>query len=226
MRTSEFDKLAREQLLPLLPEFALATGLLFEVPIAALLRGLTFQGSSYDQTSFYLVAFVQPLYVPSDDVVPTFGQRSPRFPTTDALGEIEAFVTGAGRTFLQQVKMPVEFAHWLEREEQGHKPDPFAHEALAYSWLLAGQAQAAGRWLDLTADGADAYVRQDIEEGLYRENEEHPLLSLLERVARVRDALAGSSQEALAVLERWRQATGAQLGLSQHLEPARTRASR
>ena len=64
MRTSEFDKLAREQLRTLLPDFTLATGLVFEVPIADLLRGLSFQGSSYDQTSFYLVAFVQPLYIP------------------------------------------------------------------------------------------------------------------------------------------------------------------
>jgi hypothetical protein len=103
---------------------------------------------------------------------------------------------------------------------RGHSGTP------AYSWLLAGQAQVGGRWLDLAAEGAGAYARQDIEEGLYGENEEHPLLSLLERVARVRDALAGSAQDALAVLERWRQATGAQLGLSQHLEPARTRASR
>lgn len=109
MRTSEFDKLAREQLRTLLPDFAVATGLVFEVPIADLLRGLSFQGSSYDQTSFYLVAFIQPLYIPSDEVVPTFSERSPRFPATDALGEIRSFVTGTGRTFFEQLRTPADF---------------------------------------------------------------------------------------------------------------------
>jgi hypothetical protein len=226
MRTSEFNKLAREQLRPLLPDFALATGLLFEVPIADLLRGLTFQGSSYDQTSFFLVAFVQPLYIPSDEVVPTFGKRSPRFPATDALDDIESFVTGAGRTFLEQLATPVDFANWLEREERGHRPDPFALEALACSRLLAGQTPVARRWLDLAAESAAGYIRRDIEEGLYAENEEHPLLSVLERTAHLRDALILSAEDALAVLERWRQETASHLGLSQHLEPARTRASR
>ncbi|MFL5920937.1 MAG: hypothetical protein ACJ75Q_14340 [Gaiellaceae bacterium] len=225
MRTSEFDKLAREQLRTLLPDFAVATGLVFEVPIADLLRGLSFQGSSYDQTSFYLVAFIQPLYIPSDEVVPTFSERSPRFPGTDALGEIRSFVAGAGRTFFEHLRTPADFADWLEREERGHRPDPFALEALAYSRLLAGQAEVARRWLDLTAETAGAYIRRDIDEGLYAENEEHPLLTVRERTTQLCDALAVSAQDALAVLERWRQETASHLGLSQHLAPARTRAS-
>jgi hypothetical protein len=177
-------------------------------------------------TSFYLVAFIQPLYIPSDEVVPTFSERSPRFPDTDAFGEIRSFVTGTGRTFFEQLRTPADFANWLEREERGHRPDPFALEALAYSRLLAGQAEVARRWLDLTAETAGAYIRQDIDEGLYAENEEHPLLTVRERTAQLCDALAVSAQDALALLERWRQETASQLGLSQHLARVRTRAPR
>lgn len=96
---------------------------------------------------------------------------------------------------------------------------------MAYSRLLAGQAEVARRWLDLTAETAGAYIRRDIDEGLYAENEEHPLLTVRERTTQLCDALAVSAQDALAVLERWRQETASHLGLSQHLAPARTRAS-
>jgi hypothetical protein len=40
-----------------------------------------------------------PLYVPSDEEMPTFGERSPRFGSTDARGDIESFVAGPARPF-------------------------------------------------------------------------------------------------------------------------------
>jgi hypothetical protein len=224
MRTSEFNSLARERLRPLLPKYEVAAGLLFVAPIAELLRGLTFQGSSFDRSSFYLVAFVQPLYVPSDEEIPTFGERSLRFATTDARDGIESFVRGPARAFLERLKTPADLAEWLERTEKGHEPDPFAFEALAYSLLLASRAQEAERWLEATAESASAYIRTDIEEGLYSEDEEHPLRAVRERTAEVRTALAASTEDAIAILERWRQETARALGLSEHLgAPERVR---
>jgi hypothetical protein len=219
MKTSEFDKLAREQLRPLLPGFEAAKGLLFEAPIEDLLRGFTFQGSSYDRTSFYLVAFVQPLYVPSDEELPTFSERSPRLASTDALDDIRSFVEGSGRKFLERLRTPTDLADWLEREEAGHKPDPFALEALAYSALLAVRSEDAEQWLEVAAKTAEEYVRDDLDEGLYAKDEEHPLQAVLERTAQVRDALDASANEALALLERWREETARKLGLSKHLAP-------
>ena len=224
MRTSEFNSLARKQLRPLLPKYEVAAGLLFEAPIADLLRGLTFQGSSFDRTSFYLVAFVQPLYVPSDEEMPTFGQRSPRFATTDARDGIESFVSGPARAFLQRLRTPSDLAGWLEHTEKGHEPDPFAFEVLAYSLLLASRAQEAERWLGVTAESASAYIRADIEERLYAEDAERPLCAVRERTAQVRNALAASTEDAIAILERWRQETARALGLSEHLgAPERVR---
>jgi hypothetical protein len=219
MKTSEFNKLAREQLRPLLPGFEVAKGMLFEAPVGDLLRGFTFQGSSYDRTSFYLVAFVQPLYVPSDEELPTFSERSPRLASTDALDDIRSFVEGPGRKFLEGLETPADLADWLKREEAGHKPDPFALEALAYSALLGGGAEDAERWLETTRKTADAYIRDDIDEGLYAKDEEHPLQAVLERTAQVRDALETSADEAIALLERWREETARNLGLTKHLAP-------
>jgi hypothetical protein len=219
MKTSEFDKLAREQFLPLLPGFEGAKGLLFEKPIGDLLRGFTFQGSSYDRTSFHLVAFVQPLYIPADEEMPTFSERSPRLASTNALDDIRSFIDGPGRKFLEGLRTPGDFADWLEREEAGHKPDPFALEALAYSGLLADRVDDAERWLEAAATSADAYMRDDVDEGLYAKDEEHPLQAVLQRTAQVRDALDSGAEEAIALLERWREETARNLGLSKHLAP-------
>jgi hypothetical protein len=220
MKTSDFNKLAREQLLPLLPGFEVAKGMVFAAPIGDLLRGFTFQGSSYDK-SFYLVAFVQPLYVPSDEEEPSFSERSPRFAGADeARDEIESFVTGPGSAFLSEIETPEDLAAWIEREETGHKPDPYALEALAYSLALARRTDDADRWLDVTVESAESYIRSDIEEGLYTKDEEHPLEPVLERAAQVREALGTSEQKAIALLEQWREETADGLGLSKHLAPS------
>ena len=94
---------------------------------------------------------------------------------TDARDDIESFVAGPAHVFLEKLGTPADLAEWLQREERGHEPDPFAVEALAYSLLLAGRAQEAERWLEVTAESASAYIRTDLEEGLYAEDEEHPL---------------------------------------------------
>jgi len=40
-----------------------------------------------------------------------------------------------------------------------------------------------------------------------------------ERTAEVRNALVASAEDAIAILERWRQETARALGLSEHLAP-------
>jgi hypothetical protein len=85
--------------------------------------------------------------------------------------------------------------------------------------VLAGRAEDAERWLEVVAKAAGEYIREDIDEGLYAKDEEHPLQAVLERTEQVRKALATSADEAVALLERWREETARNLGLSKHLAP-------
>ena len=84
--------MARAQLRPLLPKYEVAAGLLFEAPTADLLRGLTFQGSSFDRSSFYLVAFVQRVSGPALS------------PLVGLLLETDAVAVGGGDHFSQPAR--------------------------------------------------------------------------------------------------------------------------
>lgn len=137
----------------------------------------------------------------------------------EATDEIASFVRGAGLKFLERIRTPADLAEWLEREETGHKPDPFALEALAYSLVLAGHEEDAKRWLELVREAAGAYIRDDVAEDLYSEDEEHPLEPVLERVAQVGEALERAPEAAIELLNRRREETAQNLGLSDHLAP-------
>jgi hypothetical protein len=162
---------------------------------------------------------VQPLYVPADEELPTFSERSRRLGGIDATDEIASFVRGPGLKFLERLRTPAELAEWLEREETGHKPDPFALEALAYSLVLSGHEEDGERWLELARETAGAYIRDDVAEDLYSEDEEHPLEPVVERVAQVREALEQAPDAAIELLDRWRKETAQNLGVSDYLAP-------
>jgi hypothetical protein len=218
MTTREFEKLAREHLLPLLPGFEVKKGLLFETPIGYLLRGLTFQPSQYDRDSLYLSVFVQALYVPEEVVLATHDERSPRFAATETEA-MRAFVAGPGRGLLDQLRTPADLAECLESRERGHPPDPFPLEVLAYSQLLSGRRDEAERVLEVVESSGYELIQSDLDEGLYSDDEAHPLGTVLERMAQVREALSTSVEDAIALLERWREQTARNLSLSQHLAP-------
>ena len=64
MTTKEFIALEKS-LLPDLPDFAVKGPLMFIPPAERLLRGISFEGSSFDKTSFYVTVFVMPLCIPT-----------------------------------------------------------------------------------------------------------------------------------------------------------------
>ena len=58
-------------------DYRLKNRLLVRVPIGHILCGILFEPSAFSKEPFYINAFVQPLYVPSDHLVLTFGIRVP-----------------------------------------------------------------------------------------------------------------------------------------------------
>lgn len=64
MNTSEWQKLAREHLLPHFPEMKLVGRWLLYAPIGWQVRGFTYEPSGYDKLLFTVYAGVIPLYVP------------------------------------------------------------------------------------------------------------------------------------------------------------------
>jgi hypothetical protein len=219
MTRRAFEKLAREHFLPLLPGFEVKKGLLFETPIGYLLRGLTYQPSQYDRNALYLSVFVQALYVPEEDLIGTHGERTPVLDAKE-IEEMRAFVLGPGGRLLDQLRTPADLAKCLERREKGHPPDPRPLEALAFSQLLSGRTRDAERVLDVVETSARELIQSAVEEGLYTEDERHPLQAVLERTEEVREALAKNTEDAIGLLEQWREETARNLGLSDHLAPS------
>ena len=74
MKTRKFVDLERRLAMDF-PDFAIKGTLMFLSPPIRLLRGLCFEGSSFDKTSFYVNFFVLPLCRPTDHLYFSFGGR-------------------------------------------------------------------------------------------------------------------------------------------------------
>jgi hypothetical protein len=64
-----------KRLLPEFPDLTIKGRLMFVKPIEQVLRGINFEGSKYNDTSFYVTVFVMPLCVPTDHLYFNFGNR-------------------------------------------------------------------------------------------------------------------------------------------------------
>lgn len=70
-----WSRLARAHLLPALPGYAVRGRLIFRTPIEMLLVGLACEPSAFAKELFTVHAFVQPLYVPSNHITFSLGDR-------------------------------------------------------------------------------------------------------------------------------------------------------
>ena len=75
MKSSLLKRLSQRYLLPHLAGVGIQRNLLYCEGIRCLLRGCVVESSSFDSNRFTVEAFVQPLYVPQESVVLTFGKR-------------------------------------------------------------------------------------------------------------------------------------------------------
>ncbi len=57
------------------PEYRLKNRLLVRLPVGSILGGVLFEPSAFAKEPFYINIFVQPLYIPSEHLVLSFGER-------------------------------------------------------------------------------------------------------------------------------------------------------
>jgi hypothetical protein len=67
-----YDKIYSE-----IPDYGRKDHLLVRIPIRSLLYGILFDSSAFSKEAFYINIFVQPLYIPKEYLVLTFGIRVP-----------------------------------------------------------------------------------------------------------------------------------------------------
>ena len=75
MKNSQFASLARKiDMVGLLPGFIVKGALVYAVPVGDILRGICFSRSG-DKNGFYVHYFFQPMFIPVEYVILSFGQR-------------------------------------------------------------------------------------------------------------------------------------------------------
>lgn len=143
MKSRDFERIAK-QLLPLLSGFAINGNLLFIAPIRHLLKGVFFNPSA-DKHSFYVQVFVQPMYVPSEQIVFNFGFRLGGNAyawdgTAPSLAHdlMQAIIKQAV-PFLDPIHTPGEMLAAAKRIPL--LGDPMVREAIAYAWARIGDAE-------------------------------------------------------------------------------------
>jgi hypothetical protein len=215
VRVREFERYAKEHLLPVLPQFEIKRGRLFESPIDDLLRGFGHQPSNFSRTGFYLSSFVQPLYVPNDVIIGPVGDRTgPWQVDEDSPDDVRAFVEQA-LVSLNSVRTPADLVEWLQADlKEGD--DPHRREELAYSLILTGDVAAARRQIDAAIASTEdliaetAYLFADTDE-------DEPLLEVVGRLRQVGEKLESDVREARRLLCEWRLLTARNLGVAEYL---------
>ncbi len=210
MKVSQWKSLVNNYLLPHLPDFTFKGSLLYAEPVEWLLRGFSFEPSAWDRSSFYLWAFIQPLYVPSDHVYYLFGKRlgsglGLRFEEEkrqESMTDLLTCIQQEGIPYLQQIQTPSDVA-WKAKEVHPNPADPYVVEAVAYSLILIGQYSQADKEMTHLL----AYWEQEAEHDWHYQQ--------MGRVYRVRGALRRAPQEAVHLLEQWRDLTLKNLRLAE-----------
>jgi hypothetical protein len=153
MKNKDFMALAK-RLLPMLPEFAVKGPMVVKLPVASILRGIHFEGSSFDTNSFYVWVFLLPLFVPTSNVYFNLGMRlrapggGDRWSTDmpNLMTDLSAVVEREALPFLFGITAPKDLA-----EAAGKLPsvnDPYVQQAIAYAWARDGDVRRAVDQLD------------------------------------------------------------------------------
>lgn len=161
MKRRRVEQLAKKYILPRLTGFEVTRGIIHATPIGDLLRGFTFDSSAFDRDVAYLCVFVQPLYVPEDHIVLTFGKRLENrlgflrrneawHLDSDVLEQSATAIVKAmvqeGLPFLRKLNTPELFIRNV-RSPFGLFDTVFHREAVAYSLARLGRYRLAERKL-------------------------------------------------------------------------------
>jgi hypothetical protein len=196
--------------------------LAYEIHHQLLLCGFVLDLSGMEKGAFYLTAFVQPLYVPCDYIVLSYGKRLPskqgakpegarRKISQENCATIAEYVVRSirsdGLSFLERVNTVRKFAEVAESKAGSaknpfgwHDSNPNLVEVRAYSWILLGDESRARR--DLLYLTQKFSGKQDWEK------------ELQERAASVSHAMEHSKEQAQTLLRQWAKQSTVGLGLA------------
>ena len=151
-----------KQIQPELPGFKIKGQILFIDPINHTLRGVWLD-HSMDPRSFYVELFVQPLFIPAEEIHFGFGWRiggvSWNADTPNLVRELGIAIKTEAVPFLTKINTPMDVA---EAAIALRKPgDPNIQRAIAYSFARAGETRKAIAALDDFLRGMPAKITMD-----------------------------------------------------------------
>ncbi|MFM9837593.1 MAG: hypothetical protein ACKVOQ_04970 [Cyclobacteriaceae bacterium] len=148
MTNSELSKMIKKYLIPLLgDQYSIKNNIVYKTPVSDILLGFCFERTANDKSAFYLSVFAQPLYVPSEDFILTFGIRLNRRKTKsekwdsskEVFEELASVVKTEGLGFLENVSKPDKFCEFLKKDKSGSVR---VTEAMVYSEFYCEMPEA------------------------------------------------------------------------------------
>jgi hypothetical protein len=205
MMTNDIIRLEK-QLLRHLSGFALKGSLMFMPPIRPVLRGIVFEGSSFDKTSFSATAFMLPLCVPTKHLYLNFGRRIRHsgggdrwnMATLDLAAELGAALKFHAVPFLSRVISLLDF---VEAAKTVSQANPNTRRAIAYALARAGRVRDAEEILTQLLDQIDTTIPWQCD--------------LANEVTQLKRLLGAHPTEALRQLQAWERETEQNLELSE-----------
>lgn len=160
-------KLAREHLLPHLPDSQLAGPILVFGQVEWILHALTVDSSAFSGARVAIWATSQPLYIPGEGMRGDFGERL-RHPKSNTewwdmesgkeelqLREMLRPINEKALPFYEHTATPKDLALYSESRYRGSVNPPII-EVEAYSWALAGDASKSMEALERLKRAVDA----------------------------------------------------------------------
>jgi hypothetical protein len=138
------QQFATRHLLPHLDGFRADGKLLYQAPVANILRGFIFDSSGFSAEAFYPHVFVQPLYVPRDNLDLTLGERflgAWKFDPEHEQQVAQKLLYEIFRTGLPLLRRQAEPGGIVEqlRRNPALRANCRLQEVLAYSLLILGR---------------------------------------------------------------------------------------
>jgi hypothetical protein len=206
MKGAEWAPLARQYLLPNLAGYEVRGSLVFAAPIGLILKGLSCEPSGFSRTKFNLQAFVQPLYVPKGHLAFGIGGRLGHLGgggdrwwhysanrESEVMNDVAEYVMREGVPFLAGFEGPRSVAEYIRSRNINHGLLPHSEDE-GYSWLLAGELQAASKTLQRVISSVERGDPEWMQQAMQRTQ---TVLSMLNR----------DPDTAVQLLYRWRDST-------------------
>ena len=191
------------RLIPDLPGFTVKGQMIFIQPVAHTLRGICFDGSTFDPNLFFLQVFVQPLFVPATHLALNIGWRvgggSHRWNATSPslLEDLRAALKHEALPFLARIESPRDLAQAVTSLQESQ--DPYTQQAIAYALARAGDVNKA------VAELGQLTALLDVKVPWQRE--------MVERADALKSQLLSDTTSAQKQLEAWEAESARNLGL-------------